>query len=45
VSAPAVANVETVYEFENGLIRRGRVYDDRAEAVSAAQALAGDGGA
>ena len=35
----------TVYEFENGLIRRGRVYDDQPEAVSAAQALAADGGA
>jgi ketosteroid isomerase-like protein len=32
----------TVYEFENGLIRRGRVYDDQAEAIAAAQSLASD---
>lgn len=32
--------VGTVYEFENGQLRRGRVYDDQAEAVSAAQAVA-----
>ena len=35
----------TVYEFENHLIRRGRVYGDQAEAVSAAEALASDGDA
>jgi ketosteroid isomerase-like protein len=35
----------TVYEFERGLIRRGRVYDDQAEAISAAEALAADAGA
>ena len=33
----------TVYEFENGLIRRGQVYDDQAEAVSAAEALVSEG--
>jgi ketosteroid isomerase-like protein len=30
----------TVYEFKDGQLRRGRVYDDHAEAVSAAEALA-----
>ena len=35
----------TVYEFEHGLIRRGRVYDDQAEAASGAEALVSDGDA